>query len=98
VKLCGVATQQDPFTTPADIVQLHHFVRRCTNNLCRIIWNGTSTQHGTLRSWRSIQRLRSLSSKCAGQYVLQAGLARVGIGCDHFSKYCTPVFVMIWSA
>jgi hypothetical protein len=39
VKLCGVATQQDPFMTPANIVQTHHFVRRCTNNLCRIIWN-----------------------------------------------------------
>ena len=39
VKLCGVATQQDPFMTPANIVQKHHFVRRCTNNLCRIIWN-----------------------------------------------------------
>jgi len=39
VKLCGVATQQDPFMTPANIVQTHHFVRRSTNNLCRIIWN-----------------------------------------------------------
>jgi hypothetical protein len=39
VKMCGVATQQDPFMAPANIVGNHHFVRRCTNNLCRIIWN-----------------------------------------------------------
>jgi hypothetical protein len=39
VKMCGVATHQDPFMEPANIVRNHHFVRRCTNNLCRIIWN-----------------------------------------------------------
>ncbi|KAI8578038.1 hypothetical protein K450DRAFT_248739 [Umbelopsis ramanniana AG] len=32
--MCGVATQQE-----AAIVGVHHFVRRCTNNICRIIWN-----------------------------------------------------------
>jgi hypothetical protein len=54
VKLFGVATQQDPFMTPTDIVQHNYFVRRCTNNLCRIIWNRDVKQHGAWRSWRSI--------------------------------------------
>ncbi|KAJ2963407.1 hypothetical protein NQZ79_g1516 [Umbelopsis isabellina] len=39
VKLCGVAIQQDPLMTTANIVRNHHFVSRCTNNLCRTIWN-----------------------------------------------------------
>jgi hypothetical protein len=38
VKLCGVATRQDPFMTPANIITNHHFVRRCTNPRCRTIW------------------------------------------------------------
>ena len=39
IKLCGVATHQDPFMTPAHIIDNHHFVRRCTNHLCRTIWH-----------------------------------------------------------
>jgi hypothetical protein len=38
LKLTGVGDNQDPWMTDVDIPK-PHFVRRCTNPLCRIIWN-----------------------------------------------------------
>ncbi|KAG2183112.1 hypothetical protein INT44_006093 [Umbelopsis vinacea] len=36
VKMCGVATWQEPFMTTVNVVGNRHFVHRCTNNLCRV--------------------------------------------------------------
>ena len=38
-KLCAVGSRQDPFVTRPVSVAKPHFVRRCTNNICRTIWN-----------------------------------------------------------